>query len=686
MSVEQVKRSQYFNPPTTECPHSSRTHFEDWEEFHLPMARMHHAALHGRGVASGLAVSVQEAGTQVDVQPGVAVNGKGELIALAAEGQADVGADRPGEPGQQIDPPFRLSTTGRESGTHYLCIQFAQTLRFTEGSCGKLEQTPWLRLLPSAGDASPIEAGEAIVLALVEVDAAGAATVHDRVEGLAHRRQLGGQGIGALRIRRTDTAGEAVADAPAGRIGAGDRGGLRFSVADAADAMILDRADGGRFSRLEVHADDVEVLGSLGLASWRLGAGGSEPDPALELQPLADDRSLRVVAHDGSHVPLQVRTSSSGERNAVYLAQTGGRVGIGTAAPDRTLTVVGAGEAALNVRDAGSTQEIMLGIDGDGGVVATMTPHDLRLRAGGDQAVMTLKADGRVGIGTAEPGERFEVAGQIKAGCLTVGNWPPNRNHAFLGNNLLDQNNFQNYALAQGRAGRTFLNSPLGIDFRIGHLTRMTLANDGRFGIGTSSPQAPLHIATGPDAAPGEGGYLVIGTPFGPSLALDDNEILARDRGVMSTLHLQSDGGDVWIHSKGGGATVMIKGEGRLGIGVVDPAHSIHVGGGAHCFGGREWRNASSISCKKDVEALSLADALAALRDLRPVTFKYVDDDEVRAGFIAEDVPDLVAAGDRQSLSAMDFVAVLTRVVQFQQRQISELSQHLGTAARESRP
>ena len=113
MSAEQVKRSQYFNPPTTECPHSSRNHFEDWEEFHLPMARMHHAALHGRGVASGLAVSVQEAGTQVEVQPGVAVNGKGELIALAAEGQADVGVDRPGEPGQQIDPPFRLSTAGR---------------------------------------------------------------------------------------------------------------------------------------------------------------------------------------------------------------------------------------------------------------------------------------------------------------------------------------------------------------------------------------------------------------------------------------------------------------------------------------------------------------------------------------------------------------------------------------------
>jgi hypothetical protein len=177
MSAEPVKRSQYFNPPTTECPHSSRNHFEDWEEFHLPMARMHHAALHGRGVASGLEVSVQDAGTQIEVGPGVAADGRGELIALSAAGQAEIGAEQPGESGQQIDPPFRLGVAGREAGTYYLCIQFAQTLRFAEGSCGKQEQTPVLRLLASAGDATPIDAGEAIVLAIVEMDAAGVATV-----------------------------------------------------------------------------------------------------------------------------------------------------------------------------------------------------------------------------------------------------------------------------------------------------------------------------------------------------------------------------------------------------------------------------------------------------------------------------------------------------------------------------
>ena len=151
MSAEQVKRSQYFNPPTTECPHSSRNHFEDWEEFHLPMGRMHHAALHGRGVARGLEVSVQDAGTQIEVGPGVAIDGKGELIALSAAGQADSGGEQPGEAGQQIDPPFRLGIAGRDPGTYYLCIQFAQALRFGEGSCGKLEQTPILRLLPTRG-------------------------------------------------------------------------------------------------------------------------------------------------------------------------------------------------------------------------------------------------------------------------------------------------------------------------------------------------------------------------------------------------------------------------------------------------------------------------------------------------------------------------------------------------------
>lgn len=50
---------------------------------------------------------------------------------------------------------------------------------------------------------------------------------------------------------------------------------------------------------------------------------------------------------------------------------------------------------------------------------------------------------------------------------------------------------------------------------------------------------------------------------------------------------------------------------------------------------------------------------------------------ESYVGFIAEDVPELVATGDRQGLSAMDIVAVLTKVVQAQQQRIDELKSPL---------
>jgi hypothetical protein len=47
-------------------------------------------------------------------------------------------------------------------------------------------------------------------------------------------------------------------------------------------------------------------------------------------------------------------------------------------------------------------------------------------------------------------------------------------------------------------------------------------------------------------------------------------------------------------------------------------------------------------------------------------------------GFIAEDAPDLVASANRKGMSAMDVVAVLTKVVQDQQKTIAELSRKVA--------
>ena len=123
---------------------------------------------------------------------------------------------------------------------------------------------------------------------------------------------------------------------------------------------------------------------------------------------------------------------------------------------------------------------------------------------------------------------------------------------------------------------------------------------------------------------------------------------------------------------------VTIDRNGNVGLGVIRPAHPLELASGAHATAGGVWTNSSSREKKENISELSIEDALAALAGLQPVQFNYKsDEDESYVGFIAEDVPELVATSDRKGLSAMDIVAVLTRVIQLQQQQIEELEAKL---------
>lgn len=99
---------------------------------------------------------------------------------------------------------------------------------------------------------------------------------------------------------------------------------------------------------------------------------------------------------------------------------------------------------------------------------------------------------------------------------------------------------------------------------------------------------------------------------------------------------------------------------------------------GASLSSGGVWTDHSSRTAKENIAELSAANANETLKALTPVTFNYkVDKDEHHVGFIAEDVPDLVAMKDRKSLSPMDIVAVLTKVVQEQSETIAKMSEKL---------
>jgi hypothetical protein len=98
------------------------------------------------------------------------------------------------------------------------------------------------------------------------------------------------------------------------------------------------------------------------------------------------------------------------------------------------------------------------------------------------------------------------------------------------------------------------------------------------------------------------------------------------------------------------------------------------------------WNNASSRELKENIKDLTVDDAMEALAGLKPVTYNYkADKEEDHVGFIAEDVPELVAKKNRKSLSSMDIVSVLTKVVQEQQNTISKLEERIAHLEKESK-
>ncbi|RPJ06615.1 MAG: tail fiber domain-containing protein, partial [Deltaproteobacteria bacterium] len=124
---------------------------------------------------------------------------------------------------------------------------------------------------------------------------------------------------------------------------------------------------------------------------------------------------------------------------------------------------------------------------------------------------------------------------------------------------------------------------------------------------------------------------------------------------------------------------LTVKGNGNVGIGTQNPSYPLQMASGAYVSAGGTWTNASSRDFKEDIEALSAEEALDAVKRLHPVKFAYkTDPTEKHVGFIAEDVPDLVATKDRKGLSPLDIVAVLTKVIQERQKTISMLSKKMA--------
>jgi len=188
-----------------------------------------------------------------------------------------------------------------------------------------------------------------------------------------------------------------------------------------------------------------------------------------------------------------------------------------------------------------------------------------------------------------------------------------------------------------------------------------------------------------------DGNRIGIGTTT-PEQRLEVNgsiQIHERNSSVAGLIITQSSGDTGYVmHNRASTLTIgagsqdriTIVRNGNVGIAVSRPKHPLEMASGAHVTAGGVWTNSSSRDKKENIEALEVDAATSAVMSLQPVVFNYRNETgEEYVGFIAEDVPDLVAVGERDALSSMDIVAVLTRVVQEQQKKINELEERLNS-------
>lgn len=390
---------------------------------------------------------------------------------------------------------------------------------------------------------------------------------------------------------------------------------------------------------------------------------------------------------DGSLTPFTIEAGAPS--HSLYV-DDGGRIGVGTSTPVVDLHI-----------KSGNTPTLRLEQDGSSGFAAQTwdiasnetnffirdatngSTLPFRIFPSAPKSSLHIAADGDIGLSTETPDGLLDVAHSSNGNnhALLI---DPSSNVGINIDNSQTPNGLFDVQTGAGKSG--FL---VQADGNVGFGTGTT-AIQGRFDVRSlDNNQYYLNV--------NDIGNVGIGTNA-PGELLEVN-----GAGLMQRLSLYNSGtkgGALWISDKEGDLKWVIDdhekglrfrqtgftnqmvfdaGTGNIGFGTGDPEYPLHHSSGAHLTTGGVWTDASSREFKKGITNMSLTDATLALKTLNPVTFQYkTEPDETYAGFIAEDVPDLVATSDRKGLAAMDIVAVLTKVLKNQQATIKTLNERLS--------
>ena len=117
------------------------------------------------------------------------------------------------------------------------------------------------------------------------------------------------------------------------------------------------------------------------------------------IEKFGDSGEVKLLQYSNANMSFWVNTSTQ-----AMIIKNDGKVGIGTTSPARKLHVNGASDVA-RFQGSGSNY---IDIDGNGTQLSCTTNLGFRAAVSGD-TMMTIKTDGKVGIGTAAPGQALTV-------------------------------------------------------------------------------------------------------------------------------------------------------------------------------------------------------------------------------------------------------------------------------------
>jgi hypothetical protein len=397
------------------------------------------------------------------------------------------------------------------------------------------------------------------------------------------------------------------------------------------------------------------------LAGAALGLGLAWVAPAAADQVIADD----LIAQSSLCVGLDCVNGENFGFDTIRLKENNLRIHF----DDTSTGTFPATDWRITVNDSASGGASYFAIED-----ATAGTRPFTVEAGARASALVVAGSGRVGVGTATPVEDLHVLGldsptlrlHQAGGPFDEYRWDVAGNEA-------------NFFVRDVTSG-----SRLPLRIRPGAPTSsLDINSAGNVGLGTGAPGNALDIrresqpttdifasignnpTTGPSFNFGYGGF-----SFGRSSGFFNVRPDASATAPNPSIRFLT--ADV--------ERIIIDNQGFVGIGSgLNPIHPLQMASGAHVTAGGVWTDASSREGKDDIRSLTADEARTTLAALEPVKFAYkADPAERHVGFVAEDVPDLVARNDRKSLSPMDIVAVLTRVVQEQQQRIEELTAKLA--------